>query len=84
MFNSVLGTGYVRSEGVMVIYVCKRKDAKRVYGTVVACANNNDGNKDTSKFLSNIEILSGYPCSTPALNDLYLYRKSFVWSRPTR
>ena len=53
LLHTVLtGNGYVRAEGVMAVYVCKRKDAKRVYGTVVTSATNNDGGKDTSKCMS--------------------------------
>lgn len=37
--------GYVRSDGIVAIFVQKRKDAKRVYATVAHTGVNNDGYK---------------------------------------
>ena len=41
-----VGNGYVRSEGVVVIHLQKRKVARRAYLTVLHAKTNSDGNKD--------------------------------------
>ena len=40
------GDGYCRSEGVVVVYLQKRSNAKRIYCTVVHSKTNSDGNKE--------------------------------------
>ncbi|XP_015587765.1 fatty acid synthase [Cephus cinctus] len=39
------GNGYVRSEAVVVIFLQKSKDSKRIYATVINTDTNTDGNK---------------------------------------
>ena len=38
--------GYCRSEAIVAVYLQKRKDAKRVYATVVNTKHYSDGYKD--------------------------------------
>ena len=44
------GSGYVRSEAVVAIYLQRAPDARRVYATLVHSKNNCDGNKDNGMF----------------------------------
>lgn len=41
-----IGNGYVRSEAVVVIYLQKASDAKRIYASVVNARTNTDGSKE--------------------------------------
>lgn len=43
------GNGYCRSEGVAAIYLTKRKDAKRIYGTVLNCRNRAEGFREEGR-----------------------------------
>lgn len=49
-------SGYVRAETVSVAFLQKRKDAKRVYATVVNCKTNNDGFKKAGPMTPSIEV----------------------------
>ena len=44
------GSGYVRSEAVVAIYLQLESNAKRIYATVVHAKNNCDGSKENGKF----------------------------------
>lgn len=43
------GNGYCRSEAVVMVFLQKSADAKRIYATVVHSGNNADGNKEQGK-----------------------------------
>ena len=45
------GSGYVRSEAVVAMYLQFESNAKRVYATVVHASNNCDGGKDDGNLL---------------------------------
>lgn len=45
------GNGYCRSEGIVVILLQKRVNAKRVYSTLLHSKNNADGNKEQGKYV---------------------------------
>ena len=52
----VTGNGYVRSEGVVAIYLQKREGSKRIYATMVNSGNNSDGNKEQGITFPNGEV----------------------------
>ena len=43
------GSGYVRSEAIVALYLQFESSAKRIYATVVHAKNNCDGGKDDGK-----------------------------------
>ena len=45
------GSGYVRSEAVVALYLQRQPDAKRIYATVVHARNNCDGGKENGVLL---------------------------------
>ena len=52
------GSGYVRSEAIVAIYLQKAHNARRVYATLVHSATNSDGYKDLGLYLSKATFIN--------------------------